>query len=204
MKKLFLLLGLALASIGIHAEDKSDLNFLGLYGPVSSVSCIYVDDVYSTGKAKSESVSQEKETYFFDKKGQIKEAYLQDSQLQIIRDKQGTIQRVVVPNRDGKDGFAYNVIWNEDGKPKSFVYDLYNYTACVENFIYGGFGSLMAATMTCSVEESEGWETMTSYQVLERDEHFNWTKRLEISIIGEEEADHISYTLQLRKIRYHD
>lgn len=194
-------------TVNIWAQETSDMHMLELWGPVQSVKYIYVSDVTPDGKPTKASVRSEGTSYFFNKQGRITSALSTDSKWQLTRDEKGNIRRVVIPkspNSKEDDGTAYTIHWTHDGYPKKFVYDRSNWIDCTTSFIYGPQGILWGLIDYCAQEESESWETMTTYCVLEVDELYsNWTKRLEITIYKDMDGvGKAFYTLTERTIKY--
>lgn len=207
MQKIILLTALLLSLNGI-AQETTDMHLLELQGPVRYVRYDETWDVTPDGQPTSKSVQVEGNMYRLDRHGRIESATRHGKIIQIIRNAHGDIQRIKMPKTpDSKedDSYAYTIQWNKDGYPRQLIYDEKDFTTCRTSYIYGEYVNRWVAIDHCDVEESEGWEVMTGYRVLERDEYGNWTKRLEMTVVAElDDEQRLVFNLETRGILYYE
>lgn len=207
MRKLLALIAASILCLDAWTQETTDKLFLELYGPVQHVKYSNISNVTAEGQPTTESTRWEGDTYNLNKQGRITSATMYGKPISITRNAQGNIQRIVVPNTSNTtedDGYAYTVIWKENGYPKRIVYDKQNFTTCQTTYVYSKIANKLAAIDYCEVEESEGWETITCYRILETDDLYsNWTKRLKISIdYYIYETQSMTIDLETRTIKY--
>ena len=194
-------------AVGAMAQETTDLRFLEADGPVKSIRYAYISNVTIDGKMTKESTRSEGVTYFFDRQGKLTGAVYDGKPLQITRDKQGRISRVKMPasrNAEEDNSYAYTVVWNEYDYPQELVYDPYEMTTCKDIYLYGY--TKWAEIDRCEVEESEGFESLKTFCILEQEELYtNWTKRLEISIYSEfmDDVQSLYIGMQIRSFEFY-
>ena len=189
---------LAVCFVACSKSKPTDLRLFELKGDVKSVKTVLTYNVTSKGQKTRNSTRTEGIYCEFDEKGFLSICKKDEENLMYERDALGNIVSIRIPSEwQGDDLYSYT--WNEEGFPikedvlpsegvESFATLVFNDDSC----------SLASKIVYVSEESSYQWAN--HYEVLDRDSHGNWIKRIDVS---NNKSGYQRYTLEERTITYY-